>query len=72
LSTMFIEWRSKRLACPMTCTLTAFAKRSARSPPRRIMALSGHKTLQEVMRYTAAVDRKKLAASGMAKIEART
>ena len=56
----------------MTCTLTAFAKRSARSPPRRIMALSGHKTLQEVMRYTAAVDRKKLAASGMAKIEART
>lgn len=40
--------------------------------PHEIMALSGHKTLQEVMRYTAAVDRKKLAASGMAKIEART
>jgi hypothetical protein len=29
----------------------------------------GHKTLGEVMRYTAAVDRKKLAASGMAKIK---
>jgi integrase len=40
--------------------------------PHEIMALSGHKTLQEVMRYTAAVDRKKLAASGMKKIEART
>jgi hypothetical protein len=40
--------------------------------PHEIMSLSGHKTLHEVMRYTAAVDRKKLAASGMKKIEART
>ena len=37
--------------------------------PHEIMSLSGHKTLGEVMRYTAAVDRKKLAASGMAKIK---
>ena len=36
------------------------------------MALSGHKTLSEVTRYTAAADRKKLAVEGMRKIEMRT
>jgi hypothetical protein len=36
------------------------------------MAMSGHKTLAEVTRYTAQVDRKKLAKSGMKKIESRT
>lgn len=32
-----------------------------------IMAITGHQTLKEVARYTAAANRKKLAASGMAK-----
>jgi integrase len=38
----------------------------------QIMAISGHTTLAEVTRYTAAADRKKLAKEGMAKIEKRT
>ena len=40
--------------------------------PHQIMAISGHKTLAEVTRYTAQVDRKKIAKSGMKKIESRT
>jgi hypothetical protein len=32
------------------------------------MAISGHKTLKEVQRYTSAADRKRLADSGMAKM----
>lgn len=38
----------------------------------QIMAVTGHKTLTEVTRYTAAADRKKLAKDGMALIEKRT
>lgn len=37
-----------------------------------IMAITGHKTLKEVTRYTAAADRKRLAEQGMAKIRNRT
>ena len=33
-----------------------------------LMAISGHKTLSEVQRYTADADRKRLADSGMAKL----
>jgi len=33
-----------------------------------LMAISGHKTLAEVQRYTKDADRKKLADSGMAKL----
>jgi integrase len=41
--------------------------------PHELMTLSGHQTLGEVTRYTAAAaDRKKLAAEGMKKIEMRT
>jgi hypothetical protein len=36
------------------------------------MAISGHKTLSEVTRYTAAADRKRMAVEGMQKIEQRT
>jgi hypothetical protein len=32
-----------------------------------LMAVSGHKTLAEVQRYTASADRRRLADSGMAK-----
>jgi hypothetical protein len=34
---------------------------------RQIMAVSGHKTLKEVQRYTEAVDRKKLADQAIGK-----
>jgi integrase len=77
LSTMFIEWRSK-VGLPDDLHAHGLRKAFCRVAAEagltvhEIMALSGHKTLAEVMRYTAAVDRKKLAASGMAKIEART
>ena len=37
--------------------------------PHQIMSISGHRTLTEVTRYTAAVDRRKLAIDGMQKIE---
>jgi hypothetical protein len=36
------------------------------------MAISGHKTLTEVQRYTKDADRKKLADSGMAKLRGQT
>jgi len=37
-----------------------------------LMAISGHKTLAEVQRYTSAADKKRLAESGMAKMRERT
>jgi len=37
-----------------------------------LMAISGHKTLTEVQRYTSAADKKRLAESGMAKMRERT
>jgi integrase len=40
--------------------------------PHQIMSISGHRTLTEVTRYTAAVNRKKLAIEGMRMIETRT
>jgi integrase len=39
-------------------------------PPHQIAALSGHLTLKEVMRYTAAYDRRQAAKQAMAKLEA--
>jgi len=40
--------------------------------PHHITAISGHKTLTEVTRYTRAADRKRLAIEGMRMIEKRT
>jgi integrase len=40
--------------------------------PHQIMSVSGHTTLKEVTRYTAAANRKKMAVEGMRKIEQRT
>ena len=40
--------------------------------PHEIMAISGHTTLKELTRYTAAADRKRMAVAGMRKIEQRT
>jgi integrase len=39
--------------------------------PHQIMSISGHRTLAEVTRYTAAADKKKLAVEGMRMIEKR-
>jgi integrase len=77
LSTMFIQWRGKA-GLPDDLHAHGLRKAFCRVAAEagltvhEIMALSGHKSVTEVMRYTVAVDRKKLAASGMAKIEART
>ena len=40
--------------------------------PHQIMAVSGHKTLSEVTRYTVAANRARLAVGAMGKIELRT
>lgn len=37
-----------------------------------LMAISGHKTLSEVQRYTNDADRKRLADSGMAKLRGQS
>src|SRR4030088_3012779 len=37
-----------------------------------IAAITGHSSLKEIVRYTATVDRKRLAASAMEKVKART
>jgi integrase len=52
----------------------AFCRVAAESglSANEIAAISGHATLAEVARYTAAADRKKLAKSGMAKIKKAT
>ena len=52
----------------------AFCRVSAEAglTPHQIMSITGHKTLTEVTRYTAAVDRKRLAIEGMQMIETRT
>ena len=61
---------------PMSCVphglRKAFCRRLADLgvPPQHIAALSGHLTLKEVTRYTAAYDRKQAAKAGMAALEA--
>jgi integrase len=61
---------------PTTCVphglRKAFCRRLADigQPPHKIAALSGHLTLKEVMRYTAAYDRRKAAKEAMAALEA--
>lgn len=73
LSTMFGEWR-KKVGLPrdlhahgLRKTFSAIAA-EAGCTPHELMALTGHKTLSEVTRYTVAADRKRLAVEGMRKI----
>jgi integrase len=40
--------------------------------PHEIAAITGHASLKEIVRYTATVDRKRLAESAMAKVKSRT
>jgi hypothetical protein len=42
---------------------------NAQMTPHELMAISGHKTLSEVQRYTDGADRKRLAASAFAKLQ---
>ena len=48
-------------------TATRLAERDA--PTHEIMAITGHKSLAEVERYTREVDRRKLADSAMARLK---
>jgi integrase/recombinase XerD len=50
-------------------TSTALAEAGA--TPHEIMAITGHQTLEEVERYTKAVDRQKTADTAMAKLNRR-
>ena len=40
--------------------------------PHEIAAITGHASLKEVVRYTEAADRKRLASAAMEKVKART
>jgi integrase/recombinase XerD len=40
--------------------------------PHEIAAITGHASLKEIVRYTATADRKRLAASAIAKVKSRT
>ncbi len=77
LSTMFGRW-VKEAGLPPECHAHGLRKTfnviaaEAGCTPHELMALSGHQSLGEVSRYTAAADRKKLAVAGMKKIERRT
>jgi integrase len=68
----FAKWATAA-GLPARCRLHGLKKGGMRryaeagNTPHELMALSGHRTLSEVQRYTSAVDRKRLADSGMAK-----
>jgi integrase len=68
----FAEWVTKA-GLPARCRMHGLKKGGMRrlaedgATAHELMAISGHKTLSEVQRYTADADRKKLADSGMAK-----
>ena len=75
MSTMFKQW-CKAAGLPDACKAhglrKTFAKiaANARLTPHEIAALTGHRTLAEVTRYTAEFDRKNAATTGMQKIKA--
>jgi integrase len=68
----FAKWATEA-GLPPRCRLHGLKKGGMRrlaeagNTAHELMAISGHKTLSEVQRYTAAADRKLLAESGMAK-----
>jgi hypothetical protein len=71
----FAKWATEA-GLPARCRLHGLKKSGLRrlaedgNTTHELMAISGHKTLSEVQRYTDAVDRKRLAESGMAKRQA--
>jgi hypothetical protein len=68
----FARWVTEA-GLPTRCRLHGLKKGGMRrlaedgNATHELMAISGHKTLSEVHRYTDEADRKRLAASGMAK-----
>jgi integrase len=73
----FAKWATEA-GLPAYCRLHGLKKGGMRrlaeagGTAHELMAISGHKTLTEVQRYTKDADRKKLADSGMAKLRGRT
>ena len=70
----FAEWATKA-GLPKRCRLHGLKKGGMRrlaeagNTAHELMAISGHKTLAEVQRYTTAADKKRLAETGMAKMQ---
>jgi integrase len=70
---LFREW-CREAGLPEACSAHGVRKAASRRlaqagcTAHEIMAITGHKTLKEVTRYTSAVDRKRLAESAMQKI----
>ena len=77
LSLDFAEWATAA-GLPARCRMHGLKKGGMRrlaedgATAHELMAISGHKTLAEVQRYTDAADRKRLAESGMAKRRTNT
>src|SRR5262245_6903800 len=73
----FAKWATEA-GLPPRCRLHGLKKSGMRrlaeagGTAHELMAISGHKTLAEVQRYTKDADRKKLADSGMAKLRAQS
>jgi integrase len=73
----FAQWATAA-GLPPRCRLHGLKKSAMRrlaeagNTAHELMAISGHKTLTEVQRYTAAADKKRLAESGMAKMRQGT
>jgi len=73
----FAKWVTEA-GLPGNCRLHGLKKAGMRrlaeagGTTHELMAISGHKTLAEVQRYTKDADRKKLADSGMAKLRGQT
>jgi integrase len=73
----FAKWATEA-GLPTCCRLHGLKKGGLRRgaeagmTTHELMAISGHKTLSEVQRYTNDVDRKRLAESGMAKLRGQS
>jgi integrase len=73
----FAKWATEA-GLPPHCRMHGLKKSGLRriaeagGTAHELMAISGHKTLTEVQRYTSAADKKRLAESGMAKMRERT
>lgn len=74
---LFRDW-CREAEVPEVCSAHGLRKAASRRlaeagcTAHEIMAITGHKTLKEVTRYTAAVDRKRLGITAMAKIREGT
>jgi integrase len=73
----FAKWVTEA-GLPKSCRLHGLKKAGmrrraeAQNTVHELMAFSGHKTLSEVQRYTTAADKKRLADSGQAKMQAQS